>query len=160
MVRRPELGHFDGRDPEGPDVCAVAVLATLNHLWAHPVRRANDRAALRRGRVELSRNTKVCELDAPRRGEEEVGALDIAVDDGMLLLVQVAQAAQGVAAGGGNGGLVERLIEQAHHVEQRAQLTELHHDPEVTGLGAASKGTNDVFAAAALQQLELTLHVR
>eukprot|EP00962_Isochrysis_galbana_P024544 scaffold7544_cov107-Isochrysis_galbana.AAC.7 len=83
--------------------CSGVVLPVLDHLRRHPMRSADDRRPLGRGRVELRRHAKVGQLDAALGRQQQVGALDVAVDDGPLLRVQVVQPHQRVVAGGGDG---------------------------------------------------------
>ena len=133
VVRRLTLRHLDGRDPEGPHVCPSIVLAVAHDLGRHPVRGADHRHALRRRRIQLQGDAQVGELhDAV--AEQQVGALDIPMDDALALRVHVLQGAQCVAACERNLLLGERLLGGPQHIEKRPVRAELHDDPELMRL--------------------------
>ena len=126
-IRRLPVNHLDQEDAQGPDVHLGPVLRPRDHLGAHPVRRAHQRAPPRQLRAHLRAEPEVRELDAAVLGEEDGVALDVSVDD--ALAVQVGEGGQHLAAHGGH--LLLRHVERGHDVGEGAALQVLHGHPQL-----------------------------
>lgn len=59
QVRRLSFYHFDGHDPQTPDIHFAAVFFASDHLGRHPVWGANHSGTLILGLIDLSAETKV-----------------------------------------------------------------------------------------------------
>ena len=108
-----------------PKVGAAVHLRALHLLGRHVVRGAHDRAGARgRGHGE-ARHSEVHDLHRPVHGEEDVGGLDVAVDDAGL--VRAGQPVEELHDDvdlplQGQGRVLAQRLEQVHALEQ------LHRD--------------------------------
>jgi len=90
MIWRLPLDQFDDGASYAPDIRRRGSTRELNDLRRHPIRCSNN-ARLVQTRL-LGSHTEVCQLDIALLGGEDVGALDVSVDD--TLLVEVLETAQ------------------------------------------------------------------
>lgn len=90
VIRRLPLNQLDDRTPDAPDIRGCRRARELNDLRRHPIRRSYH-TRLIQPRL-LCSHTEVGQLYQPLLGCQDVGALDVAVDD--TLLVQVQQAVE------------------------------------------------------------------
>ena len=159
VVRRRHLGELDRGDAERPHVGRVAVAGVRrDDLGREPVRRADDRHPPRHRRRELRRDAEVAELERAVGREEEVGRLDVAVQQPPR--VEVAERLERRAARGADLHLAERRAAVPHHVEQRAAFAQLGHDPQAAAVPQRRAPRQHVRRRAALQQLQLLPRLR
>ena len=100
QVRRLAILHLDGQDAQRPDVHLLAVVLSADHLRGHPVRRANQSVPLLVA-LHVGAEAEVGDLDPAVSAQEDVVALDVAVEDAAL--VEIADALQDLILEGGNG---------------------------------------------------------
>ena len=89
-IRRLGLDHFDGHDPEGPDVDFAAVFLLFDDFGGHPVGCADHGRAFGALLGEFGAEAEVGDFDGAARGEEDVVGFDVAVDN--VLAVEVNEA--------------------------------------------------------------------
>lgn len=94
--RSRAVSKLDGGDADGPDVGSVPVdlvvparRGAAEHLRRHVARRSDARAAFAQSAAGGRRQAKVAQLHFPLGREQYVAALDVAVDE--VVLVQVHQ---------------------------------------------------------------------
>lgn len=90
-LSREQLPHHDAH---AVHVRALVVLVAGQHLWRHPV----DRSHVRRQYgviVAEASQTEVADLNVEGLVQQQVGGLEVAVDDGRRVPVQVDEAAAG-----------------------------------------------------------------
>jgi len=90
VIWRPPLQQLDHGTPYTPDIGGRCRTGELYDLRGHPVRRADHLRLLVRTGQSACGHTKVGKLDGSILGGQNVGALDVSVDD--TLVVQVVQA--------------------------------------------------------------------
>lgn len=91
VIWRPTLEKLDDSAPHAPDIRGGAGAGQLDDLGGHPVWSADDLRLLVLATGERAgRDAKVGKLDSAVLGGEDVGALDVAVDD--TLVVEVLEA--------------------------------------------------------------------
>ena len=103
-MRRFGLGQLDARDAERPDVGLEIIPHFViglagDHLWRHPVGRANERAATLHAAHVLGRDAEVGQLDHAALGQQDVARFHVPMDD-ETVVVQVD----------------ERLEQLTHHI--------------------------------------------
>ena len=90
-------GRLDENDSERPDVCGVVVPGDgaqgVDPLWGHVCDGSDKGVAVCKGGLDLLGDAKVCDLDDPVRGEEDVLWLDVSVDE-VLFCVEVDEAVE------------------------------------------------------------------
>lgn len=111
------------------------------HLRRHPIRRPNETAPLVDSRRNLRRHTKVGQLHVALLGQQNVGALDVAVH--FAHRVQILEALQRLAAHVRDLLLAER---SRHLVDvlQAAAAAVLHADPQLVAPQVRAKVGDDV----------------
>lgn len=92
MVRRLALQQFDHGAPDTPNVRGRRGARELDDLRGHPVGCPNDLGLLVRSGKSACRHAKVSKLDGAILGGQDVGALDVSVDD--TLIMQILQTLQ------------------------------------------------------------------
>lgn len=92
VIWRFPLQELDNSAADTPDIRSRGGTGQLNDLRGHPVRRANHLGLLVRPSEGTGRDTKVGELDGSIFRRQDVGALDVSVDD--TLIVQILQTLQ------------------------------------------------------------------
>ena len=92
MIRRLPLQQLDHGAPDTPDVRGGGGARELDDLRGHPVGRADDLGLLVWPGEGACRDAKVGQLDGAILGRQDVGALDVSMDD--TLIVQVLQPLQ------------------------------------------------------------------
>ena len=125
----PTQVELENAESEAPDVACVSVVAAVvevgvDPLGAHVRDGADGGVAGVHGLVEDAADAEVGDLDAPRRVDEEVGGLDVAVHD--VAAVEVGDPGQHLARDvgeerlGGDAAAVEGAA--VHVLEQDLQL--------------------------------------
>ena len=177
--RTGEQLHDDAR--HRPHVALrVRAAAHLDHLRRHPVRRPDHVALVvddasaglfRLVRTKPARASPVLahprgaaevrQLYAPVLGREEVGALDVAVNDAVPWRVQVRESVEHLR----DVHLAERLGRGSELVglyrrRERARLAVLEHDVEVRRGPDGAQLADDVRVAERSQQVDLEAHPR
>ncbi len=85
------MEHSSGQRPAAHALPHLAIIsALLDDLRRHPVRRADEGLALCDGGRQLCRHAKVCQLHLAGVTEQDVAALDVAVN--LAQRVQVGEA--------------------------------------------------------------------
>mmetsp|Transcript_52163 Transcript_52163/g.122253 ORF Transcript_52163/g.122253 Transcript_52163/m.122253 type:complete len:206 (+) Transcript_52163:231-848(+) len=152
--------HLDDGDPKAPHVGWEALLLAAYDLWGHPGEGAVEAGAVGDvgGVVEPLGETKVGKLDDAALGDEEVGRLDVAVDN--LMSVEVFEAQETLvaeAAGDGDG-------ESAKHFEDgvdAAARDKLHEEVELGEAALGAEVVDDVgVAMQVLEEDDLALQQR
>ncbi|RNA12433.1 hypothetical protein BpHYR1_037969 [Brachionus plicatilis] len=113
--RRLTLGHFNGRNSQGPQVATVIIggiriLVTCNHLRRHPIRKKNKFITPINVFLlpMLSRDAKVDQFDIGIVSEKNILALDVSVND--FVGVQVRQTAQNVPTNVSDPFFFEKIV--------------------------------------------------
>mmetsp|Transcript_2255 Transcript_2255/g.6245 ORF Transcript_2255/g.6245 Transcript_2255/m.6245 type:complete len:351 (-) Transcript_2255:1113-2165(-) len=75
------LRHLDAGYPHGPNITPRVVVLLQYYLGGHPVRAARHLVRLSNGSTELLRHPEIRQFDIPILGHEDVGRLDVAVDN-------------------------------------------------------------------------------
>jgi hypothetical protein len=120
---------IDG-DAERPDVdLGVVARVVDNDLGRDEDGRADERVLLGHGVLHLARDAKVGQLRLAGRVDENVVALDVAVN--FLVEVQIEQAEQHVATNHRNLLLVEAALADVQHVSETAERAKLHENVHV-----------------------------
>ncbi len=88
MIWRLALEKLDNGTSNTPDIRGGAGTGQLDDLRGHPVRSANDlRLLVLSTSKRAGRDAEVGKLDCPVFGGENVGALDVAMDDTLIVKV-------------------------------------------------------------------------
>lgn len=120
-VRRLALLQLDDRATDTPDIRSRAGAGQLDNLRCHPVRGANNLSFLILASSERARgDTKVGQLDSAVLCGEDVGALDVTMDD--TLVVQILEALKNLRHVDAHQVLGKLAVRLAYRV-QRAVLT-------------------------------------
>ncbi len=122
------LRNLEQRHTRTPHITRNRVTLPGNAFGRHIVRGANKRVRVTFG-TELARNAKVAELDHAVAAEQNVGGLDVAMDD--LLAVEVCEAVQdafGDFAEDFLAGAAAEAFDLAVDGVEGAAFAELHRD--------------------------------
>lgn len=121
------------RDAVAPDVRIGNIGLTLDTLGRH----VGESAAPGHGGgervLELAADAKVGDLDVSVGVKEQVGRLDIAMND-VKSFVQIVKTAHDATRNGGSGALVRQTVKRSatKHLQQRATITELKQNSNST----------------------------
>mmetsp|Transcript_1795 Transcript_1795/g.5035 ORF Transcript_1795/g.5035 Transcript_1795/m.5035 type:complete len:203 (-) Transcript_1795:193-801(-) len=150
------LGHLDDGDAQGPYVRLLVVGPVLDEFGRHPQGRADDCPALTTW-PKLGRDAEVTQLARAVARQEQVGGLDVAVDEAQLV-VQVLQSAERRRADRGDLRLGERRTASVDRVQAGAGAS-LHGEPQraLVAFQVGALEADDVNGVALAERLDLAV---
>lgn len=134
VIGRVFVGERENADGHGPNVDGERVRPSQNHLRRDPIGRS-DHFRAEAALPEIDRQPKVDELDVALHRHHDVGRLQVAVCDEVV--VQIVDAVQHLAANVRNMILAERRLRVGiNRFVQRAARQQFHDDPDLVVVGA------------------------
>mmetsp|Transcript_4201 Transcript_4201/g.9111 ORF Transcript_4201/g.9111 Transcript_4201/m.9111 type:complete len:223 (+) Transcript_4201:166-834(+) len=115
----------------GVDVGHLVELLALQDLRRHPCRRPRRTLRLDHLVLPLERQPKVAQLDLPSLADEDVEGLEISVDDGGELGVEVGHGLRHSDGHSSREGPLEGFGEFSEKLEEVHSINDLCHDGEV-----------------------------
>lgn len=88
VVRWLSFEQLNDRTTKTPNIRSRRGSGKLNDLWSHPVGGSNNLCLFVATSQGACRNTKVCQFNLTVLGRQNVGALDIPMDDTLIVEVK------------------------------------------------------------------------
>ena len=155
--------HLDDQTPQGPDIRFPRIGRLLDDFRGHPEDGTLqggtvDVAALGRveegGRFDALGDAEVGDLDLAFDVDEDVGALDVPVDD--IAAVEIGEPIQDLADEVADEGFLEVAVVVEHGGDAAAGDV-LEEDVEVLVVGVGAEVLDDVWVLQVAQQFDLAL---